>query len=245
MNVSSDITSPEDSADQGSADQDFVLGNSHGHKPRTRKDIASGDIMNPVRMIRLAFSQDGEVVADVFAKIPGRGAWIAANRDAVKKAIKTKAISRAAKRDINVPETFADIIEQQLSRKVLGLIGMANRAGELESGFDKVRGAAQAGKIAFRIEALDGAQDGRSKIRVISKAIAREMQQTSAPVIGCYTSAQLGSMLGREHMVHLALRKGRLTQSLRAELSRLAGFCSLIPQTWPDKDHEEPFVPFS
>ncbi len=240
MNAATDITPPH-----GNEDQDFVLGKSHGHKPRERKDIASGDIMNPARMVRLAFSQDGEVVADVFAKIPGRGAWIAANRDAVEKAIKTKAFNHAAKRNITVPNTFANIIEQQLSRKVLGLIGMANRAGELESGFDKVRSVAHAGKLAFRIEASDGAEDGRSKIRVISKAIAHELQHPPPCVIGCYNSTQLGNIIGREHMVHLALRKGRLVQSLRAELSRLAGFCSLIPQTWPDKGHEEPFVPFS
>ncbi len=224
---------------------EYELGRGHGHKPRERKDIASGETMDPVRMIRVGFSPDGDVVADVFGKLPGRGAWIAANRDAVEKAIKTKAFFRAAKRNVNVPDDFADNIEKQLLQKILGLIGMANRAGQLESGFDKVRSLAQTGQIAFRLEAADGAEDGRSKIRVIDRAVAKELEQAPAPVIGCFPSAELGKVLGREHMVHLAIRKGRLAKSLHIELSRLAGFCELVPTGWTDKEHESVFVPFS
>ena len=219
-------------------------GRGHGHKPRTRKDIASGEVMDPARMIRVGFSEDGDVVADVYGKLPGRGAWVAANRDAVDQAIKTKAFARAAKRNVNVPDGFTDHIEAQLLRKVLNLIALANRAGELESGFDKVRSVAQAGKLAFRLEASDGAPDGRSKIRVIAKAIAREFEDGPAPVIGCFSSLELGKVMGRDHMVHLAVKKGRLAKSIRAELSRLVGFKDLVPADWTDKEHEDPFTPF-
>lgn len=245
MSTPATINSPNsDGADNELDEDEFVMGRSHGHKPRERTDIASGKVMNPARMIRLAFNHDGDMVADLSAKLPGRGAWIVARREAVEAAVKSNAFARAAKRKVNVPDGFADQIEELLSRRVLGLIGMANRAGEMESGFDKVRGVAQAGKLAFRIEALDGSEDGRSKIRVIAKAWAREMELIPAPVIGCYTSEQLGKILGREHMVHLAIRKGRVARSLRAELSRLAGFRELIPATWPDKEHEQAFNPF-
>ncbi len=223
---------------------DFVRLRSHGHKSRERTDVASGQIMDPARMIRVAFSQDGQMAADLSEKLPGRGAWVAANRAAVEKAIKAKAFARSAKRQINVPDGFVDQVEHQISNRVLGLLGMANRAGDLESGFDKVRGMAQSGRIALRIEASDGAQDGRSKIRVIAKAHAKEWDKIPAPVIGCYSAQQLGKIIGRDHMVHLAVRKGRLAKSLRAELSRLAGFRALVPQDWPDKEHEEPFIPY-
>ena len=68
-----------------------------------------------MRMIRLGFSPDGDVVADVFGKLPGRGAWVAANRGAVEQAIKAKAFARAAKRKVAVPDDFADVIERQLA----------------------------------------------------------------------------------------------------------------------------------
>ncbi len=237
MNEERNIDTPE-------ADPEYVLGRGHGHKPRERKDIASGEAMNPVRMIRLGFSPDGDVVADVFGKLPGRGAWVAANRGAVEQAIKAKAFARAAKRKVAVPDDFADVIERQLAGKVLGLLRMANRAGQLESGFDKVKGAASADALAFRLEASDGAEDGRGKIRVITKAIARDMEVNAPPVIGCFTGAELGQITGREHLVHGGVRKGRLARSMQDELSRLAGFRALIPESWPDKEHEPDFHPF-
>lgn len=238
-------TDSETDSETSSGKSEFVMGRGHGHKSHERTDIASGEVMDPARMIRVAFGPDGQVVPDIFAKLPGRGAWIAANRAAVERAISTNAFARAGKRKVQVPDGFADMIEQILARRVLALIGMANRAGELESGFDKVRSVTQSGVLAFRIEASDGSEDGRSKIRVIAKAIANEMEYPAAPVVGCFSGTELGQVLGREHMVHLAVRKGRLARSLRAEVSKLAGFRDLIPENWPDREHEPVFVPFS
>ncbi|MEE9272476.1 MAG: DUF448 domain-containing protein [Robiginitomaculum sp.] len=221
---------------------------SHGHKPKERKDIASGQNRDPKTMVRLAFASVGPnekmVVADLSCKVPGRGAWVVANRQAVERAIKTDAIARAAKAKVDVPDGFSDLIEKQLSMRVIALLGMTNRAGELETGFDKVRSAASGGKLAFRFEARDGAPDGRAKIRVITKALAKEYSEDSAPVIGCFTSQELGKIIGRDHVVHVGVRKGHLAKTIYYELSRLYGFRALIPSEWPDKSHEVEFIPF-
>ena len=37
---------------------------SHGHKPRERRDIASGNALEPWQMIRMAFGPEGLVVPD-------------------------------------------------------------------------------------------------------------------------------------------------------------------------------------
>lgn len=217
---------------------------SHGHKPRERRDIASGEVMEPSRMIRIAFGPDGMVVPDFARKLPGRGAWVASDRASVEQAVKTKAFARAAKAKVQIPTGFADQIESGLASRVLGLLGMAKRAGEIETGFDKVRGAAQGGLLAFRFEASDGSQDGRGKIRVNAKSAGIELEEEAAIGVGCFTGYELGAVLGREHLVHIGVRKGRLAKALRAELSRLAGFRHLIPAEWPDKEHEPTFVPY-
>lgn len=226
-------------------DEDELSLGSHGHKPKERKDIASGELMDPAYMIRLAAGPDGQIVADIFGKIPGRGFWVASDRESVEQAVAQKAFARAAKRKVIVPDKFADLIEMQLKTRVLGLIGMANRAGQLEFGFDKVKALVQDDQIAYRIEASDGSMDGRSKIRVIAKAIAREIEAKCPPVIACFDGMQLGKVIGREHSVHLAVKRGKLAKALKAELSRLNGFCAFIPVDWPDYEHEDPFVPFS
>ena len=217
---------------------------SHGHKSAERRDIASGEVMDPAGMIRLAFGPDGLVVPDFARKLPGRGAWVASSREAVDAAIKKKAIARAAKAQVDTPDNFADLIEAGLAQKVLGLIGMAKRAGEIEIGFDKVRGAAQTGLLAYRFEARDGSEDGRGKIRVSAKAAAKDLEEPAAPVIGCFNAQELGAVLGREHLVHVGVRKGRLAKALRKELTRLAGFRDLMPPEWPDNEHEPAFIPY-
>ena len=199
--------------------------------------------MDPAAMIRIAFGPDGLVVPDFAGKLPGRGAWIVPSRDAVTQAVKSGAFARAAKSKVNMPDGFADIIENGLRLRVLGLLGMAKRAGEIETGFDKVRGAAQSGLLAYRFEALDGSEDGRSTIRASAKSAAYELEETPPPCVGVFTGAELGATLGREYLVHVGLSKGRVAKSLRQALTKLAGFTSLVPQTWPDTEHEPPFIP--
>lgn len=209
-----------------------------GHKPRERRDIASGELRDPADMLRLAFAPDGQVVADIYGKLPGRGAWIEANRKAIEKAIKSGAFSRAAKRKITVADNFVDTIEAGLSARVLGILGMAKRAGQLESGFENVRSCARAGQVGVRIEASDGQPDGRSKIRVVVKAIAKELEVAMPPLIGCFNSAELGKVIGRDNMVHACVHKGKLAKAITHEIERLAGFRELVPENWPDREHE-------
>lgn len=217
---------------------------SHGHKPRERRDIASGNALEPWQMIRMAFGPEGLVVPDFSCKLPGRGAWVASDRASVELAVKNKAFARSAKGPVSLPDNLADHLEAGLARRVLGLLGMAKRAGEIETGFDKVRGAAQTGLLAFRFEARDGSDDGRSKIRVNAKAAAKELEEHPPCVVGCFDAAELGSVFGRDHLVHVGVRKGRLAKALRKELTRLAGFRDLIPGEWTDKEHETPFIPY-
>lgn len=219
-------------------------GGGHGHKSRERRDIASGNALEPWQMIRMAFGPDGLVVPDFSCKLPGRGAWVASDRQSVELAMKKKAFARAAKAKVTVPADLADQLEAGLANRVIGLLGMAKRAGEIETGFDKVRGAAQTGLLAYRFEARDGSDDGRSKIRVNAKAAAKELEQHPAPVVGCFSSAELGAVFGREHLVHVGVRKGRLAKAMRKELTRLTGFRDLIPPEWTDIEHETPFIPY-
>lgn len=217
---------------------------SHGHKPRERRDVASGQTLEPWQMIRMAFGPEGQLVPDFSCKLPGRGAWVASDRSSVEKALSTKAFARAAKAKIILPDNLSDQLEAGLARRVLGLLGMAKRAGEIETGFDKVRGAAQGGLLAYRFEASDGSEDGRSKIRVNAKAIAKEFEEDPAPVVGCFAGEELGAVFGREHLVHVGVRKGRVAVALQKELTRLVGFRDLIPANWTDKEHETAFIPY-
>lgn len=209
-----------------------------GHKPRTRRDIASGDALDPAGLIRLALGPDGQICPDFGEKIPGRGAWIAGNRAAVKMALKKGAFARAFKCKVSAPDDLADMIEAGLRARFLGMLGMARRAGALVSGFDQVKSLASAGTLGLRVEACDGSADGRGKIRVIAKAAALDMELPPPNVVGVFTQSELGGAIGRAECVHIGVLRGKLAGTLRLQAGKLAGFTPLVPTDWPDKAHE-------
>ncbi len=240
MNPRTDINpAPENAPNNASSD---LPQRGHGHKPRERKDIASGELRDPANMLRLVLAPDGQVVADVFGKLPGRGAWIDANRSAVERAIKTGAFARAFKCKITAQAGLANMIEAGLSARVLGMIGMAKRAGKLETGFENVRTSARTGEIGVRIEASDGKSDGRSKIRVVVKALAKELETSAPLLIGCFSAAELGKTVGRDNMVHACAAHGKMATAIIREAKRLAGFRELVPLDWPDREYETEFI---
>lgn len=201
-----------------------------GHKSRERRDIASGDVMPASQLLRLAIAPGDSIVIDVNGKLPGRGLWIAANRDAFAAAHKSRAFARSAKGKVITAPDLADQAEAALRRSLLNLLGMGLRAGELVIGYDQVRGMVQAEPPAWRIAASDAARDGRNKIRVLSKAM-----WNATPLLACFTREELGAALGRDEIAHCALREGGLADKVSTEAARLSGFCALRPEDWTEE----------
>jgi len=230
--ITSDVDTPEN------------FGRGHGHKPKTRKDIASGLQRDPAEMLRFVAGPDGTIIPDVLGKLPGRGIWVGPSKDEIAQAIKQKAFARAAKKTVSVPADLADQVENGFKLRILGLLSMAKKGGDLETGFDNMRSLARSGKMAYRVEALDGAEDGRGKIRAIAKSAAIDLEQPAPPVLGIFTAKELGAVIGRDNIVHMGIKKSKIAKSLHETLSKLSGFCSLIPPTWPDKEHEPEYLPY-
>ena len=64
---------------------------------RERRDLVSGEVMPEERLVRFVAGPDGVVVPDLARKLPGRGLWVAATREAVDQAAKKGGFSRSAK----------------------------------------------------------------------------------------------------------------------------------------------------
>src|SRR5690348_10621520 len=78
-----------------------------------RKCILSGEHGARARLIRLALSPDGEVLPDVRARAPGRGAWIGVDRrtlqEAQAKGRLRGALLRAFKTDkLSIPDDLSE-----------------------------------------------------------------------------------------------------------------------------------------
>ena len=209
-----------------------------GHKPLERRCLASGETRDPVNMVRFVLDPEGVVTPDIQGKLPGRGVWVSSDRKSLEKVIAQKSFARGFKGKAKVKGDLVSLTEQLLVRRVLGLITMARKASLIAMGNDQVQAMAREASIAFRIEASDGSKDGRSKIRTLAKAINRELELPDPIVIGCFTADEIGRALGRESIVHAAIKPSKLAKSLKVDVARLSGFRTLIPMEWPDRAHE-------
>lgn len=221
-----------------SADEAEFGPDKRGHKSVERRCLASGETRDPSAMVRFVLSPDGVVTPDIQGKLPGRGAWVSSDRASLEKVIALKGFNRGFKGKALIEGNLIELTERLLERRVLGLITMARKASLIAMGNDQVQSMAREAAIAFRIEASDGSKDGRSKIRTLAKAMNREEELPDPIVVGCFTADQIGQALGREAIVHAAIRPSKLAKSLKVDVARLSGFRELIPLDWPDRAHE-------
>lgn len=194
---------------------------------RERRDIVSGEVLLEPHLIRFVVGPDGQIVPDLSAKLPGRGIWVKADRPSLDMAVKQAMFSRSAKRRVTVPEGLSDIVAKALERRAIQALGFAVRAGLVVTGFEKVRAALKSGPPALRLEASDGAADGRGKVDALAAALWPD-----CPVYGQFSALDLGAALGRESAVHVLVQAGDGAQKLQQELDRLSGFAPQIPAKW-------------
>jgi len=179
-----------------------------------RRCIATGAEMPKDRMVRFVIDPNGGIVADVEARLPGRGFWLSAERDVIHTACVKNLFAKAARAKVEVAADLADRVEGLLVRKCLDLIGLARRAGQAASGFEKVESWLKSGKPAgVLLSAADGAKDGRMKVRSWAGKV---------PVIRAMNATELGQAFSRERAVHAVVSPGRLAISLQANAGRLA-----------------------
>jgi len=180
-----------------------------------RRCIATGTSGDRSRLLRFVVSPEGELVPDVASNLPGRGLWLTPRRDIVERAVATRRFARVARQAVSVQPGLADRVEALLAQRCCDTIGLARRAGVAVAGFEKVCEAVRAGKAALLLSALDGAESGRSKVRALGRGL---------PLATVLTAAEMGAVFGRDHVVNVALRAGRLNRRLYADAERLAGF---------------------
>jgi uncharacterized protein len=181
--------------------------------------------MDEAHLVRFVAGPDGAVTPDLARKLPGRGLWVAARREAVETAARKGLFARAAKAPLKAPDDLADQVERLLRARLLATLGLARKAGDLTFGYERVLAAIAAGRAAWLIEAADGSLEGRRKL--LSAA-----RRTAAPprLLAEFSSSELGLALGAPNVIHTAFLAGRGAERWTTDVERLAGFRPLFPQ---------------
>jgi uncharacterized protein len=205
---------------------------------RERRCIVTGEILPDNQRVRFVADPGGHIVPDIEAVLPGRGLWVKAERAVLEKAVAKNAFARAAKAPVTADPDLPDRVERLLVRRMVGDLGLARKSGALVFGFDNVsRALGERHPPAVLVEAADGAADGRRKLRN-----AALNQGVETHLIHTLTSAELALALGRENVIHAAVKPGRLAERLILEAARLEGFRpagrQVIGPKAPEKGHE-------
>ncbi len=185
-------------------------------------------------LVRLALSPDGDVLPDVRAKAPGRGAWIGVTRAELETAIAKGrlkgALARAFKgAALAIPADLAELIEEALRRHALDRLGLEAKSGFVVIGGTAIEKAARSGKLYALYHASDAAADGAGKLaqawRVGTDDEGSGRRGLALPV----PRTILSLALGRENVVHVGLTDARAAQRANDALSRWLHFIGPEP----------------
>ena len=168
-------------------------------------------------LIRFVAAPDGSVVPDLKRNLPGRGVWVSATRDAVAEAVRKKAFGRGLKADVKADADLPSLVEGLLARQAREALSLANKAGLVVSGFDKVEAAIGRGPVRVVVHASDAAADG---VRKLSQALKRRFGESAAVemTLRGLNFEELGLALGRSHVIHAALLDGPASRLCMARL---------------------------
>ena len=172
-----------------------------------RTCIVTREVKDLAELIRFARAPSGEVVPDLRLKLPGRGVWVSCAASKVAEAARRKLFDLA--------ERAAALLGQE----ALACLSLANKAGLVSAGFERVAEQARKGLTAVLVEAADGAADGRRKLYGKLKEAG-----SSPETIDVFESAELGLALGQSHVIHAGIAQGGLARKFLAAARRFSAY---------------------
>ena len=186
-------------------------------------------VLKPIdELIRFVLDPDGMIVPDLARRLPGRGVWVDARREAVQAAVRQRAFARGLRQPIVVPEDLPDQVERLMARRLVEAVSIANKAGLLVAGFAKVDELLARRRAMLLIHAADGGQDGAARLSRKFKASLgpeRALQATVTDLAGL----QLDLAIGRSNVVHAAASEGGASRRILQEAHRLRRYRSGDP----------------
>ena len=187
-----------------------------------RTCIITGQTLRPHRLIRFVAAPDGYAVADLTGKLPGRGAWVTASKDAIRRAEKRGYFKRALGVGLQSDDETIMMIAVNLRARALSIAGLARRSGILLGGSGKLLAEGNCvGLLAAEDASLRETENLCSKLAV--DWVARN-----------FSATELGKICGRDSIAFVGVRASsspgakKLSDILQQEIKRLDGFCSAV-----------------
>ena len=102
-----------------------------------------------------------------------------------------------------------------MKNKALDSINLANKAGALVCGLDKVKEKISKNQVAFLLQATNAGADGKTKMQTAAKNIK---------ILTLFSSEELDKALNKINTVHLAILKGSMSENVYNQLQKWQNF---------------------
>lgn len=190
------------------------------HEVPQRSCLGCRESRDKGQLLRFVLSPQDEVVPDLEAKLPGRGAYTCVSSACLTTASRQRQFSRAFKREVTLhsPEELVAVTAHLLRERILGYLGLANRAGKIISGGSLVSDAIRSGnKPGLVLVASD-----------VSEAIGKRIETLAAvhciPFVSILTKDDFGAILGKAPRSAVAVRSGGFVKQLASVIERYRNF---------------------
>src|SRR2546430_2130306 len=98
-----------------------------GAEANLRRCIVTREALEKTQLIRFVLGPGDEVFPDLAGKLPGRGAWVKAERAVLEQAVKKNAFAKVFQAQAKVGTDLADRVGRLLDQQILDLLGLARR----------------------------------------------------------------------------------------------------------------------
>ena len=183
-----------------------------------RTCIATGKTLPRHNLLRFVAGPDGIATLDLAERLPGRGAWIAANEAVLQRAVKKGYFKREIDAAFGEIDVEVERIKHVMRERVIACASMARRTGLLVGGAGKLLAG---GGCTGLIIAPDA-----------SRREARRLRQKLGVtwVTSCLSSTEIGQICGREALAFAGLMAPKLKaqenlcRDLHQEIRRMEEF---------------------
>lgn len=189
---------------------------------------------------------DATVTPDIRCRLPGRGLWLGADRDTIREAVRRNLFARGFRAPARAPEALAELVDNLLRKEALDALSLANKAGFVITGYEKIRDALTKRRLGWVMHARDAAEDGCQRLDRLAVASLGKTavdaglpasdehgadehytnaRETGGPVLPrFFTACELGLALGRQNVIHIGLKQEEAARRFRRALLKAVAF---------------------
>lgn len=168
------------------------------------------------QFIRYVLGPANQLAVDYRNRLPGRGAYTCFTKECLGKALKNGGFSRAFRKEISQLSQgdLLNSVQAAIGQRILGLLGVARKAGAVISGTSQLQAAFGRQEIRYLMIAEDAAAGSVEKI-------TRQAEQENVQWVRFSSQELLGQIAGRENRNCIGIKDKQFAELLAFEANRL------------------------